>query len=132
MSIPPPTSVTPRTSANAPIRDAVSSFAAGTRLAVVPPPVRAFSSLLLLDTLGALAGGLRYPPVQQLGVVLASTEVTSSAAPFARLMTLGTAATWLDADSGVRSIHRGTGCLQCRQPTPPPRAAGAAARGRRP
>ncbi len=100
MSTPPTTGAAPGSAANAPIRDAVSRFAAGTRLAQVPPPVRAFSSLLLLDTLGALAGGLRYPPVKQLGAALANTEVASRAAAFARLMTLGTAATWLDADSG--------------------------------
>lgn len=85
---------------SAPIRDAVCDFAAATRLADVPPPVREFSNLLLLDTLGALIGGLRYPPVQRLGALLADTEVESEAAPFARLMTLGSAATWLDADSG--------------------------------
>lgn len=85
---------------SAPIRDAVADFAAATRLTDVPPTVREFSSLLLLDTLGALIGGLRYPPVQRLGALLADTEVESESAPFARLMTLGAAATWLDADSG--------------------------------
>ncbi|MEO5745232.1 MAG: MmgE/PrpD family protein [Terracoccus sp.] len=94
------TSATPGSSGSAPIRDTVSDFAAATRLTDVPPPVREFSALLLLDTLGALAGGLRYPPVQALGALLADTEVESKSAPFARLMTLGAAATWLDSDSG--------------------------------
>ena len=94
------TDAAPHASEGTLIRDAVSEFAAATRLTEVPPTVREFSSLLLLDTLGALAGGLRYPPVQRLGSLLDATEVASGSVPFARLMTLGTAATWLDADSG--------------------------------
>lgn len=48
---------------------------------------------LFVDTLGALLGGLRYPAVQALGRDLGS-------GPFGTILTLGTAATWLDADSG--------------------------------
>jgi len=100
MSTTPTNDADPGSSGNASIRDAISRFAAATHLAQVPAPVREFSSLLLLDTVGALAGGLRYPPVRQLGAVLADAEIADSAVPFARLMILGTAATWLDADSG--------------------------------
>lgn len=60
--------------------------------------------LLLLDTFGALAGGLRYPTVQALGRFLntdgAGTVIPEATVPFGRTVTLGAAATWLDADSG--------------------------------
>lgn len=80
---------------------AIGQFARRTRLADVPADVVAFARLLLLDTLGALLGGLRYPAVQELGRTLRADEPARSGdAPFGRLMTLGTAATWLDADSG--------------------------------
>jgi 2-methylcitrate dehydratase PrpD len=82
------------------IRDAVSAFAASIRLDDIPAPVQRFGRLLFVDTLGALLGGLRYPPVQRLGDALALAERGKTASPFARLMMLGTAATWLDADSG--------------------------------
>ena len=82
------------------IGDAVSAFAATTRLDDIPAPVQRFGRLLFVDTLGALLGGLRYPPVERLGHALALAEGAETASPFARLMTLGTAATWLDADSG--------------------------------
>jgi 2-methylcitrate dehydratase PrpD len=82
------------------IGDAVSAFAAPTRLDDIPAPVQRFGRLLFVDTLGALLGGLRYPPVQRLGHALALAETAETTSPFARLMTLGTAATWLDADSG--------------------------------
>ena len=45
---------------------AIGRFAAGTRLDDVPDDVVAFARLLLVDTLGALLGGLRYPPVREL------------------------------------------------------------------
>ena len=81
--------------------DAIGRFAAGTRLADVPEDVVAFARLLLVDTLGALLGGLRYPPVQELARELAAGGPPEpGAAPFAALVTLGTASTWLDADSG--------------------------------
>lgn len=80
--------------------DAIGAFAVDTRWAAVPAQVSAFSRLLLLDTLGALLGGLRYPPVQQLAGRLAAAEPPGPPVSFARLVTLGTAATWLDADSG--------------------------------
>lgn len=79
---------------------AIGQFAAATRWTAVPAEVLSFGRLLLLDTLGALLGGLRYPPVQQLAARLAAAEPAGAPVPFARLVTLGTAATWLDADSG--------------------------------
>ncbi|HEU4998170.1 MAG TPA: MmgE/PrpD family protein [Lapillicoccus sp.] len=82
------------------IGSAVSAFAAATRLDDIPAEVQRFGRLLFVDTLGALLGGLRYPPVQRLSASLAAAEVRGATSPFARLMTLGTAATWLDADSG--------------------------------
>ncbi len=46
--------------------EAIGRFAAGTHLDDVPDEVVGFARLLLVDTLGALLGGLRYPPVQEL------------------------------------------------------------------
>ena len=82
------------------IREAVGHFAATTRWDDIPAPVQAFGRLLFVDTLGALFGGLRYPQVRALAERLAAAEDPGAATPFGRLMTLGTAATWLDADSG--------------------------------
>lgn len=80
---------------------AIGRFAADTRLADVPRDVVDFARLLLVDTLGALLGGLRYPPVRELArAVPAEDPRQAGAAPFGVLLTLGTAATWLDADSG--------------------------------
>lgn len=80
---------------------ALGEFATGTRLQDVPDPVVRTCRLLLLDTLGALLGGLRYPQVRELAASLAEPEPAASGdAPFGRFVTLGTAATWLDADSG--------------------------------
>ncbi len=90
----------PDTSTTGSIRDAVATFAATTRWPDVPAPVQEFVRLLFADTLGALLGGLRYPQVRRLSARLADAETPGAATPFARLMTLGTAATWLDADSG--------------------------------
>jgi 2-methylcitrate dehydratase PrpD len=91
---------TPTAPAPTLIGDAVSAFAATTGLDDIPAPVQRFGRLLFVDTLGALLGGLRYPPVERLARALALAETGEAASPFARLMTLGTAATWLDADSG--------------------------------
>jgi 2-methylcitrate dehydratase PrpD len=66
--------------------------------APLPPDASAMSRTLLVDTLGALIGGLRYPEVRALARELGSADL------FARLVTMGSAATWLDADSGG-SIH---------------------------
>lgn len=82
------------------ISAAIAGFTAGTSLSDVPAPVEQFSRLLLLDTFGALLGGLRYPQVRRLGSELADAEPAAGGFVFSRLMTLGTAATWLDADSG--------------------------------
>lgn len=69
----------------------------------LPPEVRRVGGLLLLDTFGALAGGLRYPPVQALAALLgtaAGGPGGGGAVPYGRTVLLGAAATWLDADSG--------------------------------
>jgi 2-methylcitrate dehydratase PrpD len=78
---------------------AIGRFAAGTRLDDVPDDVVAFARLLLVDTLGALLGGLRYPPVRELARAVTDGP-EPGAVPFGTLLTLGTASTWLDADSG--------------------------------
>jgi 2-methylcitrate dehydratase PrpD len=78
---------------------AIGRFAADTHLADVPSAVVDFARLLLVDTLGALLGGLRYPPVRELARVVDDGPRTGTP-PFGLLLTLGTAATWLDADSG--------------------------------
>ncbi len=64
----------------------------------LPDEVLSAGRLLLLDTLGALVGGLRYPPVQALGRFLDTGS--AGTVPYGRTVTLGAAATWLDADSG--------------------------------
>jgi 2-methylcitrate dehydratase PrpD len=78
---------------------AIGRFAAGTRLDDVPEDVVAFGRLLLVDTLGALLGGLRYPPVRELARAVTDGP-EPGALPFGALLALGTASTWLDADSG--------------------------------
>ena len=88
-------------SQGAPAQDAaamLAAFAANTRVEDVPGHVVEGAQLLLLDTLGCLLGGLRYPAVRAVGGALAGRE--PAGAPFGRLVVLGTAATWLDADSG--------------------------------
>ncbi len=77
----------------------IGRFAAGTQLGDVPDEVVGFARLLLVDTLGALLGGLRYPPVRELARTVTDGP-EAGAVPFGTLLTLGTAATWLDADSG--------------------------------
>jgi len=80
---------------------ALSAFVHETRWEDIPAHVTSTARTLLFDSLGVLFGGLRYPAVQALGRTLHATEPTDAeAAPFARLVTLGAAATWLDADSG--------------------------------
>jgi 2-methylcitrate dehydratase PrpD len=80
---------------------ALGRFAAGTRLDDVPEDVVAFARLLLVDSLGALIGGLRYPPVRELARAVADGAAPGAGAvPFGTLLSLGTASTWLDADSG--------------------------------
>lgn len=76
----------------------IAAFAHETGLEDPPEDVVGFARGLLLDTLGALLGGLRYPAVRALGEALRPAVTTDI--PFGRLVTLGTAATWLDADSG--------------------------------
>lgn len=76
----------------------LGTFAASCALDDIPAPVQDFGRILLLDSLGALLGGLRYPPVRALGSALEHS--TDQSVPVGRLLTWGTAATWLDADSG--------------------------------
>lgn len=79
----------------------IGAFAGAITWADVPPDVQGFARLLLLDTVGALLGGLRYPQVRALAAAVQEAEPCGrDDVPFARLMVLGTAATWLDADSG--------------------------------
>ena len=81
-----------------PVGETLGGFASTARLEHAPEEVEVFTRLLLLDTLGALLGGLRYAPVRRLGRSLGLS--TDGPAPFGFLLTLGTASTWLDADSG--------------------------------
>ncbi|MEV0425703.1 MmgE/PrpD family protein [Micromonospora sp. NPDC050495] len=76
----------------------IAAFAHQSSLDDPPGEVVGFARALLLDTLGALLGGLRYPAVRALGEALRPTATGDL--PFGRLLTLGAAATWLDADSG--------------------------------
>lgn len=86
---------------------ALAVFAHGTRLEDAPADVVRLARLLLLDSVGVLVGGLQYPPVQEFVRSLRTVEPSGPrGAPFARLVGLGTAATWLDADSGG-SFHPG-------------------------
>jgi 2-methylcitrate dehydratase PrpD len=80
--------------------EAQASFAAAWHRSPVPQGVAAFGRLLLLDTLGALVGATRYPEVRAMRERLGSPSLRGAALPFAALFRLGTAATWLDADSG--------------------------------
>lgn len=80
---------------------ALSAFVHETQWGDIPTSVTRAARTLLIDSLGVLFGGLRYPTVQALGRTLRAIEPTGAdSAPFARLVTLGAAATWLDADSG--------------------------------
>jgi len=76
----------------------LADFCHDIRWDAIPSPVRSMARTLLVDTLGCLVGGLRYPQVQALAERLGADAV--GAAPFGRLVTWGAAATWLDADSG--------------------------------
>jgi 2-methylcitrate dehydratase PrpD len=77
---------------------AVGEFAATSTPGDLPEETWRFGRILLLDSLGALLGGLRYPAVSSLGADLGTAPQGST--PFGWLATLGSAATWLDADSG--------------------------------
>ncbi len=87
-----------RTTTRGPVGETLGAFAATTRFDDAPADVQTSTRLLLLDTLGALLGGLRYAPVRRLARSVGLS--TEGPAPFGFLLTLGTAATWLDADSG--------------------------------
>ncbi|GGJ50214.1 MmgE/PrpD family protein [Streptomyces brasiliensis] len=79
--------------------DAIGEFTVATTVDDIPDDVWTFGRLLMLDSLGALLGGLRYPAVRSLAATLSAGEC-DQAAPFGWLTTLGAAGTWLDADSG--------------------------------
>ena len=79
---------------------ALAHFAVEGRHTTVPEKVERFGRLLLLDTLGALVGGTRYPAVRCLRERGSEAQLGGPDLPFAPLFRLGTAATWLDADSG--------------------------------
>ena len=102
----------------------LAAFAHGTRLEDAPAEIVHLARLLLLDSAGVLVGGLHYPPVRALVRSLRAAEPSGPRdVPFARLAGLGTAATWLDADSGgsfhpqghrlppVPTAHPGPHCL---------------------
>lgn len=94
-------STTPGTAAGTPLTldlAAVGEFAATSSAADVPEQTWSFGRILLLDSLGALLGGMRYPAVRSLGASIGTAPQGST--PFGWLTTLGAAATWLDADSG--------------------------------
>ncbi|WP_017934733.1 MmgE/PrpD family protein [Nocardioides sp. Iso805N] len=77
---------------------ALGEFAATSTATDLPEQTWRFGRILLLDSLGALLGGLRYPAVRSLGASTGTAPQGST--PFGWLTTLGAAATWLDADSG--------------------------------
>ena len=80
---------------------ALADFCHDLRLDAAPQPVQDIARTLLVDTLGCLVGGLRYQEVQALGERLdLGGPASSTEVPFGRLVTWGSAATWLDADSG--------------------------------
>lgn len=78
----------------------LADFCHDVQFEALPSPVQAMTRSLLVDTLGCLVGGLRYPQVQALGELLRPPDADTAEVPFARLVTWGAAATWLDADSG--------------------------------
>ena len=84
---------------------ALGCFVAATGADDIPDETWTFGRLLLLDSLGALIGGLRYPAVRRLGETLDVVGDPSGTVPFGWTTTLGAAATWLDADSGG-SFHQ--------------------------
>ncbi|HET7400085.1 MAG TPA: MmgE/PrpD family protein [Intrasporangium sp.] len=80
--------------------EALAAFAAAGHRTRLPAEVDAFARVLLLDTLGALVGGTRYPEVRRMRECLGAGDLRGEDLPFAALFRLGAAATWLDADSG--------------------------------
>lgn len=77
----------------------LADFCQDLRFEALPAPVQAMTRILLVDTLGCLIGGLRYPQVKALAGRLEVGDLGTDV-PFGRLVTWGAAATWLDADSG--------------------------------
>jgi 2-methylcitrate dehydratase PrpD len=78
----------------------LATFAVDAIGSPLPPQVDGFARSLLLDTLGALIGGTRYPQVQAMREHLGPGDLTRSEPSFPALLRLGAASTWLDADSG--------------------------------
>jgi 2-methylcitrate dehydratase PrpD len=78
----------------------LAEFAVDVGQSPISPEVEHFGRLLLLDSLGALVGGTRYPAVRAMRDLFGGQRLAGSDLPFGPLFTLGSAATWLDADSG--------------------------------
>lgn len=79
---------------------ALADFCHDLCLEDAPGPVQDMARTLLVDTLGCLVGGLRYPAVRALGERLGARGTVADEVPFGWLVTWGSAATWLDGDSG--------------------------------
>jgi 2-methylcitrate dehydratase PrpD len=80
--------------------EALATFAVQAMGSALPTEVEAFARRLLLDTLGALIGGTRYPPVRAIGEHLGRGDLAEADPSFPAFLRLGAASTWLDADSG--------------------------------
>lgn len=80
--------------------DALATFVAQSLRTPLPPEADRFARSLLLDSLGALVGGTRYPQVKALRAHLGAGDSGGGGPSFARHFGLGVASTWLDADSG--------------------------------
>lgn len=80
--------------------EALATFAVDAMSSPLPAAAELFARSLLLDTLGALIGGTRYPQVRAMRETLGPGDLTRSELSFPALLRLGAASTWLDADSG--------------------------------
>lgn len=78
----------------------LATFAVDAIGSPLPPQADGFARSLLLDTLGALIGGTRYPQVQAMREHLGPGDLTCSESSLPAFLRLGAASTWLDADSG--------------------------------
>ena len=80
--------------------EALAAFAVEGLRRPLEPSVQSFARTLLLDSLGAMVGGTRYPEVRAMREHLGAGDLTAAEPSFAALFRLGSASTWLDADSG--------------------------------
>lgn len=80
--------------------DRLASFAVDHLHKPLPTEVDAFARTLLVDSVGALVGGLRYAPVARLAREVGGGDLAAEEPSFAAYLRLGSASTWLDADSG--------------------------------